>query len=169
MEADKDLEDKMKPLIVIRGPLGIGKSTISRLLAEKINAKYFSVDKILEENKLDREDNNFTAKDFIKANKLVLKEIKDSLKERPVIIDGNFYFKEAIEHLEKEIKNTRVFNLKAPLEICISRDKSRKIVYGEQAAKEVYALVSKFEYGTPIDTEDKTAIKVVKEIIGELR
>ncbi len=36
--------------IIIRGPLGCGKSTIAKALSKKLNAKYFAIDKILEEN-----------------------------------------------------------------------------------------------------------------------
>ena len=151
-------------LIIIRGPLGVGKSTISKLLAQEIDAEYYSIDKILEENGLDRGDNAFTPEDFIKANKIILKEVKKHLNKKTVIIDGNFYFKEAIEHLEKEIKNTMVFTLKAKLETCIKRDKARKISYGEQAAKEVHALTSKVNHGIDIDAENKTKDQIIEEL-----
>jgi shikimate kinase len=50
--------------VIIRGPLGCGKSTISKELAKKINAKYFSIDKILKENNLenDREEGYISKK-----------------------------------------------------------------------------------------------------------
>ena len=55
------------------------------------------------------------------------------------------------------------------METCIIRDSKRKRVYGEQAAREVYELVSKFDYGIKIDTEGKTANSVVKEILDKLK
>ncbi len=36
--------------IIIRGPLGCEKTTISKKLAEEIEVKYFSIDKVLDEN-----------------------------------------------------------------------------------------------------------------------
>ena len=44
----------MSYYIIIRGPLGCGKSTISSLLAKKLDAEHISVDIILEENNLTR-------------------------------------------------------------------------------------------------------------------
>ena len=39
----------MKQGILIRGPLGIGKTTIAKLLAKKLGAERFHIDKVLEE------------------------------------------------------------------------------------------------------------------------
>lgn len=156
----------MAYVILIRGPLGIGKSTISLGLTKKLNAKYYSMDKILEENGLDKENDSFTPEDFIKANNIILDEVKTNLKKgKNVILDGCFYFKEQLTHLESKLSNIHAFNLKAPLETCIKRDSGRKRVYGEQAAKAVYGLVSKFDYGQDIDTNNKTSKQVVEEIL----
>ena len=156
----------MSKLIIIRGPLGIGKTTIAKKLAEELSAKYISIDKILEESGLDKEDNNFTPDDFIKANKIVLPSIKENLqKGKIIILDGCFYFKEQIEHLEKNLPfKSYIFTLKAPIEVCIERDKKRKKVYGEKEAREVYKLVSKFDCGIIINTENMSVNQVIKEI-----
>jgi shikimate kinase len=154
----------MERFIIIRGPLGIGKTTIAKEIAKKLNAKYVSIDKILENNGLDRKDNHFIPKDFIKANEIALKNTN----KKRIIFDGCFYFKEQIKHLKK-IDKTVVFNLKAPLSTCIKRDKGRKKVYGKQAAKEVYELVSKFDYGININTNNKTPEQVIKLIIEVLK
>jgi tRNA uridine 5-carbamoylmethylation protein Kti12 len=158
----------MTYLIIIRGPLGIGKSTMSKLLAKKINVEYLSIDKVLENNKLDKiKGECIPLKNFIEANNIVLPILKEKLKMKSVIIDGNFYHKEQIEHLTKEVKNKcLVFTLKAPLETCIERDKLRKNSYGKDAAKEVHNLVSRFDYGIIIDTDKKTEEQVVEEILS---
>jgi shikimate kinase len=152
--------------IIIRGPLGIGKTTISKKLAELLNAKYFSFDKILKENGLDKVDDNFTPQDFVKANKIVLPDIKKTLEDgQIVILDGCFYFKEQITHLEKNIDSPLyIFTLKAPLKTCIDRDSKRKKVYGKIAAKEVYELVSKVKIGKIVNTKNKT----IQEVIGKI-
>lgn len=157
--------------IIIRGPLGVGKTTIARALARVLKAEHIAFDKVLKENGLDREDNNFTSEDFIKANEIVLPSVKRELERGKIVIfDGCFYFKEQIEHLEKNLPfKCKVFNLKAFLQTCIERDSKRKRVYGKEAAKEVYELVSKFDYGVNIDTEGKTEKEVVEEILGCLK
>ena len=159
----------MSYFIIIRGPLGIGKSTIARKLSKILNAEYISIDKVLEENNLDKADNNFTPEDFIKANEIILPQIKKDLANKVIILDGCFYFKEQIEHLKKNLQFKHfIFNLKAPVEVCIVRDAGRKRVYGEKAAREVYELVSKFSLGINIDTENKTENQVIREILSFL-
>ena len=157
--------------IIIRGPLGIGKSTIAKELTKKLKATYISFDKVLEENGIDRGDDNFTPEDFIKANNIVLPIIKKDLSEgKIVILDGCFYFKEQIQYLEENISEKGyIFSLKAPLAVCIERDSKRKRVYGKQAAIEVHALVSKFDHGFIINTEGKTEQQVTEEILLKIK
>lgn len=157
--------------IIIRGPLGIGKSTIATLLAKKLDAEYISVDKVLEQNGLDKEDNNYTPEDYIKVNKILMPQAKKSLSaRRTLIFDGCFYFKEQIENLIESLKTKHyVFTLKAPVKVCIARDARRKQVYGKEAAQAVHCLVSKFDYGISIDTNNKTSEEVVQEILKKLK
>jgi len=161
----------MSYFIVIRGPLGIGKTTIARALAKKLNAEYISIDKVLEENGLDKENNDFLPEDFVKANEIVLPKVKKDLsKGKIVIFDGCFYFKEQVEHLEKNLPMKHyIFNLKAPVETCIERDSKRKKVYGGKAAGEVFRLVSAFDYGIIINTDNKTPEQVVREILSYVK
>lgn len=154
-------------LVIIRGPLGIGKSTVAKEIAKKLNAEYASVDKILENKKLDTIDKKLgkiPLKKFLLANKAIL-----DMKNTNLVIDGNFYYKEQIEDLIKKSRNCKVFTLKAPLEECIRRDKLRKKSLGEKATKEVYNLASSFGYGTIINTENKTPNQVIKLIIKNLK
>jgi shikimate kinase len=157
--------------IILRGPLGIGKTTISLALAKQLEAEYFSIDKAIEEYGLDRKDSNFVPEDFIKANNFILPKAKDFLgKGKSVIFDGNFYFLEQIEHLIENIEEkVYIFDLKADLETCIKRDKERQKAYGEQAAKDVHELVSRFNYGIQINTQGKTKEEVLNEILAQLK
>ena len=160
----------MKFYIIIRGPLGCGKSTISKILSTILNAEYIPFDKVLEDNNLDKSDNAFTPEDFIKANNIVLNRAKEYLnKNKIVVFDGCFYFIEQLKHLEKNLPGSGyIFTLKTSLETCIERDRNRKKVYGEQAAKEVHDLVSKFDYGININTENKTEKEVVNKVLSYL-
>lgn len=76
--------------IIIRGPLGCGKTTIAKKLAEKINAHYFSIDQILQEHGLDKVDDpdaeTIPAKNFIKANEIILPIALRELEQGRVVI-----------------------------------------------------------------------------------
>ena len=164
----------MSYFIIIRGPLGVGKSTIAKILANELNGKYIDIDRILKENGLDKMKINaecIPVENFIKADSLILPEIKKKLnKGQPVIFDACFYHKTHIEHLLKNLNFPYyIFTLKAPLEVCIKRDSKRDNVLGIGAAKAVYYLVSRFDYGIKIDTNNKTALKTVKEILKYLQ
>ena len=159
--------------VIIRGPLGIGKSTIARKLASILNGGYISVDDVLEEQNLDKIDEKegcIPIRNFIKANKFILEKIKNLLENSKIVIfDGNFYHKEQIENLIANLKyKHHIFTLKAPLKICIERDRKRGKVYGKEATNAVYKLVSRFDYGIIIDTNNKTAEEVVKDILSHL-
>ncbi|MFA5992845.1 MAG: AAA family ATPase [Candidatus Pacearchaeota archaeon] len=162
----------MNYFIIIRGPAGVGKSTVAKVLSNKINAKVIHFDKVMKELGLDYilGEKWIPLNKFLKADKLMIPKFKESLsKNKNIIIDGNFYHKEQIEDLIKNINfKHSIFTLKADLNECIKRDKTRKNNLGEQATKEVFNLVSTFDYGTIIDTNSKTPIGIVKEIIKHL-
>lgn len=146
----------MSYFVIIRGPLGSGKSILSNQLAETLGAYVVNVDNVLEQNQLDQtapESSGIPVENFIQANEIVLPKVKDLLKNgQSVIFDGCFYYQQTIEHLIKSIPYPHyVFTLKAPLEMCIQRDSSRSKTYGEDAARAVHGLVSQFDYGISID------------------
>ena len=158
----------MSYFIIIRGPLGVGKTTIAKKLADILDAEYVSIDTILSDAGLDKahEGGGIPVRNFIKGNEIVLSDIKKSLSDgKIVIIDGCFYHKEQIEHFIDHLEASHyIFSLKAPVEVCIERDKHRKKPYGEGAAIAVHSLVSKFDYGTVIETEGLKADEVIDNI-----
>ncbi|MFH1631055.1 MAG: AAA family ATPase [Candidatus Aenigmatarchaeota archaeon] len=160
----------MKYFIVIRGPLGIGKTTIAKKLAKKLGAYYVSIDKTLKKHNLDmttfKKDECIPLKNFIKATNKELPKIKKILKSRPVVIEHNFYHKKQIIHLIRKLDTPHfIFTLKAPVELCVKRDAERKKSYGKDATYQVYKLVTKFNYGRTIDIKNKTVNMIIKEII----
>ena len=161
----------MSYIIIIRGPLGIGKSTISKKLADILNAYYISVDDLLKKEKLDNIDESkgfIPVRNFIKVNNIIFPEIKKKLKQgRIVILDGNFYHKKQIENLIDNFPH-HIFTLKATLKACIERDNKRKNSYGKDATTDVYRLVSKFNCGKVIDTNKKTIKEIIKKILSYL-
>jgi broad-specificity NMP kinase len=163
----------MAYFIIIRGPLGIGKTTIAKKLAGVLKAEHISFDLVLEKYKLDKCPPNapcIPAANFIKADNIILPKIKKILKKKNVIFDGCFYHKKHIQHLIKSLHYPNyVFTLKAPVSVCISRDLQRKKTLGKDSAKAVHWLCSKFDYGIVIKTSRKTAGETVREIIDFLK
>ncbi|HIH11943.1 TPA: ATP-binding protein [Candidatus Woesearchaeota archaeon] len=162
----------MSFLIIIRGPLGIGKSTLAHHLAKKINAKIIAIDRVLDKHNLTRhkERGFISQKSFIKANVLMIPKIKAYFKKGfPVIVEGNFYWKSQIDDLLQRIKQpTFVFTLKAPLPLCIERDRTRSQTCGKDAARVVYKKSTEFKYGIMIDVSKRTITQSVKEIVRHL-
>lgn len=163
------LQQKMTYYIIIRGPLGIGKSTIAENLSKKLKAKHFAIDKILDENNIEEwEEGYVSQKSFIKANEIAVQRAKKYLEKGiPVVFDGNFYFKSQIEDLIKRLNFPHyVFTLKAPLKVCVDRDNQRSKIYGKDAAKAVYKKSLEFSYGTIINTKNKTPSQTIKGILS---
>jgi len=141
--------------IVIRGPLGCGKSTISEELAQKLDAEHISIDRVLDEYNLteNKEDGYISQKSFKKANEIITPKVQEILEAgKTVIFDGNFYWKSQIEDLIGRLGYPhQVFTLKAPLDVCIDRDSKRDKTHGEGAAKAVYKKSTEFEYGNVVN------------------
>lgn len=162
----------MSYYIIIRGPLGSGKSTISEKLTSILNAKYFGLDEVLESNSLDKMPPDapcISVENFIKANEIILPEAKELLAGGQVVIfDACFYHKEVLEHLVSNLPyEYYVFTLKAPVELCIKRDSERTKHHGEGAAYAVHSLVSRFDYGTIIDV-NKGFEETIQDILSYL-
>lgn len=168
-------KEKIKPFIIIlRGSLGVGKSTVAEVLSKEIGAEYVAIDKILKDNDLEKEweQGYISQKSFIKANEIAAEKIKKCLDDlMPVIIDGNFYWKSQLEDLIKRFDKTKfyVFTLKASLQTCIKRDKERQNSYGKDPVDAVYKKVNEFDYGIVVDTENKTGKEVLDEIKRSVR
>ena len=158
-------------ILIIRGPLGIGKTTVARLLCQRLNALYLSVDEILDENGLDRGSNGIPARNFWRANELSLPAAREALEAgRGVVYDGNFYYISQIRHLLRRLPGSAyVFTLQAPLEVCIARDAGRAHVYGVDSTSWVFFLAGRVKEGIPVETAGRTALEVVEEIEAVLR
>lgn len=159
--------------IIIRGPLGIGKTSVAKHLAKMLGGKYISIDSLLAKAQLDRVNKKLgciPAENFIKATETIIPEIKILLKKNETIVfDGNFYHKKQISHLKNSLDcRFYIFTLTAPLAVCIKRDSRRKNPYGRTAAKAVYDLVSMLDSGIKIDAEDKAPEDIMKEVLAFL-
>jgi len=152
--------------IVIRGPLGVGKSTVASRLAKEVGAKHMSIDSILYECDLEEWEGGYLSeKSFLGANEFAVKRARGFLDTgTPVIFDGNFYWKSQIEDLLGQLDYPHyVFTLKAPLSVCIERDSQRNNPYGSESARDVYAKSIEFDYGIDLD-----ATRPIETVVGEI-
>lgn len=145
----------MNYFIIIRGPLGVGKSTISERLAKLLRAEHICIDRVLDEHNLthDKECGYISQRSFKKANELIAPRVKKLLEKGTiVVIDGNFYWKSQVDDLISRLDCPHyVFTLKAPVKLCIERDSKREKKYGRNAALVVHKKATEFDYGIVID------------------
>ncbi|MSR85713.1 hypothetical protein EXS71_04770, partial [Candidatus Uhrbacteria bacterium] len=158
--------------IIIRGPLGVGKSTVAKAVAEMISGIYISVDEILDQNGLDKavEGEGIPLSNFLIANEYIAAEAqRTNGLGKSVVVDGNFYHKEQIDQLVRLLgEDVAVFTFKASVETCIARDAARATPYGEDATRAVHMFVSAFDYGTVIDSERQNIQETVQSVLETL-
>lgn len=163
----------MSRLILIRGPAGVGKTTISKLISRKINSQIIHFDDIMNNIGLDYIEGEkwIPLNKFLKADKIMIPKFRKILEGgENLIIDGNFYHREQIEDISKNIDfPISVFTLKASLSDCIERDNKREGKLGKNATTDVFELASDFDYGIVIDTRGKTPSEITGEIISYLK
>lgn len=163
---------QMSYYVIIRGPAGVGKTTISKLLADKINANVVNFDRVMEELGMDYIEGEkcIPLHKFMKADEVMLPKFKKDLEDgKNLILDGNFYHKEQIEDIVSKLDFPNIaFTLKAGLKECIERDRTRENGLGDKAISDVFALVSAFGYGIDIDTQNKDLEQIVNEIYGQI-
>jgi AAA domain-containing protein len=153
--------------VVVRGPLGIGKTTVAQTLAKALRGRWISVDEILEEFQLEEwKDGYISEASFLRTNEFVERQALPWLEAgTPVVVDGNFYWPSQVDDLTGRLPYpSRVFTLKGPVELCIARDAGRKLSYGEEGARAVFAKSTSFRRGISLD-----ASRPLREIVAQIR
>jgi cytidylate kinase len=158
---------RMSYYIIVRGPLGSGKTTVSRRVAKILRARYISIDRILDEQDLWYSGR---LSEFLRVNALAARQARRELtRGTPVVFDGNFYWKTQLADLTGRLKFPhRVFTLKVPLPVCIERDSHRNPPHGRKAAEQVFSRSTRFEAGIGIDARPPVD-HVVAMMIERLR
>ena len=158
----------MKKLIIIRGPLGVGKTTVSKLLSQNLHLEYLSLDKIVDDSNLvPPNSDGIPLESYLKANEIILSLANKS--ENSFIIDGCFYYQEQINDLVNKFdNNVEIFTLTSHVEKCIERDSKRPKVYGEDSARFVHMATTKIQAGHEIDNTDLTAEETVEKIMKKI-
>jgi len=157
----------MSYCIIVRGPAGVGKTTIAKKLTNLLRGVYISYDDIMRKNKIDLiEGDGISTENFIEANKIILAIIKQ---KDVVVLDGCFYREKQIEHLLRELKEKAyIFTLVADLKACLIRNEKRKNPMTKKAIIDVFKLVSKIDIGIKIQTDGKTIEETVETIMSKL-
>lgn len=154
--------------IIIRGPLGVGKTTVAKMLAAKLDGVYVSIDQILEQLQLDYspDGNGIPVSHFLRVNDEVVLIAETG---KRVVVDGNFYYLKQVQDLIDRLGEVKVFSLTATLQTCIDRDLGRECVHGEDAARAVYGMVTALKMEQVIDTDGQSVQQTVEEILDSLR
>ncbi len=158
----------MKKLIIIRGPLGVGKTTVSNVLAHNLRLEYISLDQIIDDNKLvPANPDGIPLESYLKANQIILdRATKD---QKSFIIDGCFYYQEQIDDLIKKFDDDiEIFTLTSHVDKCIERDSKRPNAHGEDSATFVHMITTKIKAGHEIDNTNLTVDETVAKIMATL-
>ncbi len=163
----------MKQIILIRGPLGVGKSTVAKAVAAALGGVYFSIDATLSAHHLDEnippESDGIPVERFLRVHEILKSEIDAALaRGQVVVVDGNVYYRAQVDDLEQRYPGSMLcLTLTAPLEVCIARDAARALVFGIDAVRAIFNMVSAVEVGVPIDatgSEDETVQNVLNAV-----
>ena len=156
--------------VILRGPLGSGKTTLAERLVQRLNGRVVSIDRLLEAHDLEQwEDDYISERSFLQANGFAIAEAEPWLRRRtPVVFDGNFYWRSVIDDLLQRLPYPHaVLTLRLPLAVCVGRDAGRTPSLGAEATRDVYRKVTSFDYGVPIEASgsvDETLDRILSTL-----
>lgn len=151
--------------IVVRGPAGSGKSTLSKKLAEHVGGHYVELDDIRTRHRL-----RSALKYRIRANEIAISKAKDLLDNGQVVVfDDVFYYEAQLKHLIETLRYEHyVFTIRTTIAAVLKRNAERTKVIPRQLIKTAYWLASRFDYGIVIDNTDQKEDDVLKEMLSYL-
>jgi tRNA uridine 5-carbamoylmethylation protein Kti12 len=140
--------------VIVRGPLGSGKTALARRLTESLGGRYISIDQILDDHQLELWDGDYISEQsFLAANRFAVRRAEAGVRRgAPVIIDGNFYWKSVLADLVTKLPYPHlVLTLKVPFSDCVARDAGRTHPLGLENVRMVFDKVTSFDCGLSLD------------------
>ena len=155
-------------IIVIRGPSGVGKTSVALRLSDYIHAEYFSFDEVMKLHELDADvEGIIPIANFIKANEIIFSEIKTTAAD-VCILDCSLYHKEHLEDIQKRADEScitmSVFTMDASLVVCQKRNSTSRTAKPNEKIEKIHSAVHALITGIVVPTRDKT----VRDIVGEI-
>ncbi len=160
----------MLDYIFIRGPIGVGKTSVSRSLYDRLRLNYYNpflleFDRFRNENV----EEQITDLNQQRAVELLVHKLNDLIESRCIpIIEGVFYQPELVSYLLNNVygKSLRI-KLFAPVDVCVERNQNRRFSREEFRVVNTWELLQQDEQGEMvIQTQDRTIEHVVDEIFG---
>jgi predicted kinase len=159
----------MTKAVILRGPAGVGKSTIGQALRNQLadNWAYLDIDMLKHIIAADSSEfRSQTAHDM--ANYFIEKLLQHNTK---IIIEEIFkadYYKKVISLLEKYNYETLTVFLTAPTKTLIQRDAARFKHKGEQTIKDLSQTIRPLKENLTLDTSKQSVNDLVKRILQEI-
>lgn len=162
--------------IVLTGMMGCGKSTVGKILADKLTAEHLEIDAIIETQENSKISEIFKIKGEAYFRQLEQKIIAENFKPENQIISlgGGAY--ENPQTREFLLKNSNVFYLKTSPQVIFDRiknDTTRPLLCDNMTVENITNILIKREKNYQsatytIDTDNKNLEQIVNEIVGVL-
>ena len=163
----------MKRVIIIRGPAGVGKTTVGKLLKKKLgDSLFFNIDMICSDM---IGDHPRKTKVRHAADELCYLAAKKTPKNN-LIFERLFLDQNDIDHITKlfsklKYKSVNVITLKSSIKKLIKQDSIRSGTLGTESIKRLHNLFTKSnvkKQGKIIEVKNKKPQRIVNEIIDYL-
>ena len=162
--------------IILTGMMGAGKTTVAKILAEKLNIKSIDIDSLIEQNEGEKISEIFSKKGEEYFRKIEKNTIDNIFTRENLVISLGGGALENNETREFLLTNSTVIYLQTSPEIIFERIKSnteRPLLCGNMSVEKISEILEKREknYQTAtykITTDNKTPDQIAEEIIGVL-
>ena len=160
----------MHRVVFISGLPGAGKSTVSKIVAEKLKWEHIDADDFLPESmKLKIKGGELLSDDEVDTwvNTLVLPQLIEKAHTHPVVAAGHLVKNDYIEKLSHEIPDVVFVNLLVPREVLVSRIQERDDHFAQEKVFEK-CWNEKERYFTPgLEVDGSQSLEeVASEIIS---